>query len=78
MSFSVIEGNAVAGATLRENGSGKHIANVVVRVDQRVRNSDGSYTDGPTSGYKVTVWGKPAPPSPAAPARECGSWPPAS
>lgn len=60
MSYSVIEGNAVADATLRETGSGKHVANVVVRVEQRVRNSDGSYSDGPTSDYEVTVWGKAA------------------
>ena len=60
MSYSVIEGNAVADASLRETGSGKHVANVVVRVDQRVHNSDGSYSDGPTSDYEVTVWGRPA------------------
>ncbi len=60
MCYSVIEGHAVADASLRETGSGKAVANVVVRVDQRVRNGDGSYSDGPTSDYEVTVWGKPA------------------
>jgi len=52
--------NAVADASLRDTGTGKHVANVVIRVDQRVRNSDGGYSDGPTSEYEVTVWGKPA------------------
>jgi single-stranded DNA-binding protein len=26
----------------------------------RVRNEDGSYTNGPTSDYEITVFGKPA------------------
>ena len=60
MSYSVIEGNAVADATLRTTGIGKHVANVVIRADHRARNSDGSYSDAPTSGYEVSVWGKPA------------------
>ena len=60
MSYCVTEGNAVADATLRDTASGKQVANVVIRVDQRVRNQDGSYSDGPTRDYEVTVWGKPA------------------
>lgn len=59
MSYVVTEGNAVADATIRDSG-GKPVADVVIRVDQRARNSDGSYSDGPTTDYEVTVWGKAA------------------
>jgi single-strand DNA-binding protein len=60
MSYFVTEGNAVADSTLRETGDGTQVANVVIRVDQRLRNSDGTYSDGPTTDYEVTVWGKAA------------------
>ncbi len=59
MSYVVTEGNAVADATVRDSG-GRLVADVVIRVDQRVRNGDGTYSDGPTTDYEVTVWGKQA------------------
>lgn len=61
MSYVVTEGNAVADATIRDSG-GKPVADVVIRVDERVRTSDGTYVDGPTTDYEVTVWGKQAEP----------------
>jgi single-strand DNA-binding protein len=60
MSYIVTEGNVVADAALRETHGGKAVANAVIRVDMRVRNEDGSYSDGPTSDYEITVFGKPA------------------
>lgn len=60
MSYFVTEGNAVADATLRDTGGGTQVADAVIRVDQRLRNSDGSYSDGPTTDYEVTVWGNAA------------------
>ena len=60
MSYCVTEGNAVADATLRQTSGGKQVANVVVRVDQRVRTGDGGFSDGPTIDYEITVWGKAA------------------
>lgn len=59
MSYVVTEGNAVADATVLDIG-GRLVADVGIRVDQRVRNGDGSYTDGPSTDYEVTVWGKQA------------------
>lgn len=54
MSHEVTEGNAVADATVLHSG-GRPVADVVIRVDQSMPNSDGPPTD-----YEVTVWGKPA------------------
>jgi single-stranded DNA-binding protein len=60
MFYCVTEGNALADATLRETSDGKQVANVVIRVDQRVRGGDAGHSDGPTIDYEITVWGKPA------------------
>lgn len=60
MSYCVTEGNAVADATLRQTSEGKQVANVVVRVDQRVCTGDGGFSHGPTIDYEITVWGKAA------------------
>ena len=60
MNYFVTEGNVLADATLRQTHAGKPVANAVIRVDWSVRNDDGSYVDGPSSDYEVTVYGKPA------------------
>ncbi len=60
MSFFVTEGNAVADAELRFIASGKAVANVVIAVNERIRDAEGVWVDGPVSYYEVTVWGGPA------------------
>lgn len=58
MSHIIIEGNLTADA---EGGygkeSGKPWARLNVAVNNRVKSQDGSWTDGPTSFYRVTAFG---------------------
>lgn len=58
MSHVIIEGNVTAKP---EGGygqaSGEAFAKVKVAVNNRVKNQDGSYSEGPTSYYRVTVFG---------------------
>jgi single-strand DNA-binding protein len=60
MNHFVTEGNVLADATVRHTRAGKPVANVVIRVDWPIRQEDGTYRDGPTSDYEVTVFGKAA------------------
>lgn len=56
----VIEGNTTDEPELRFTPSGKAVAQVRVLVTDRVKDTDtGEYSDGATTGYRVTVWGKP-------------------
>ncbi len=57
MSYFVTEGNALADATLRQTQAGKAVADAVIRVDSPVRHDDGTYSQGPTTDYEVTVFG---------------------
>jgi len=58
VSHIIIEGNLTADA---EGGygkeSGKQWARLNVAVNNRVKSQDGSWTDGPTSFYRVTAFG---------------------
>jgi single-strand DNA-binding protein len=62
MSYFVTEGNVLTDATLRQTRAGNPVANAVIRVDSPVRHDDGTFGDGPTSDYEVTVFGKAAAP----------------
>lgn len=60
MNYIATEGNVLADATLRQTHAGKPVANATIRVDSPIRHDDGTYTEGPTSDYEITVFGKPA------------------
>jgi len=58
MSHIIIEGNLTADAEgCYGKESGKPWARLNVAVNNRVKQQDGTWTDGPTSFYRVTAFG---------------------
>lgn len=58
MSYIVIEGNLTADPEVNfAQESGKAYARLNVAVNNRAKQQDGTWTDGPTSFYRVTTFG---------------------
>ena len=60
MSYITRTGNLAATPVLRENDKGKPYTYARVLVTDRIREEDGSYEDGATTGYDVAVQGNQA------------------
>jgi single-strand DNA-binding protein len=60
MSSIITEGNTTSDAELRSTSSGKQVAHVVLAVNDRTRDAEGTWVDGASSFYEITVWGQPA------------------
>ena len=57
MTTITIAGNLTADPELRFTPPGKPLAALAVAVNKRVKQPDGSWSDGPTSYYRCTAWG---------------------
>ena len=56
MTTLTIEGNVGQDPELRFTQSGNAVANFSVAVTERIRQDDGTWTDGDTSWFRVTAW----------------------
>ena len=58
MTAITIAGNLTTDPELRFTPQGKPCADVQVAVNKRVKQPDGTWSDGPTSYYRCTAWGQ--------------------
>lgn len=55
--ITTFAGNLTADPELRFTASGKPVANFTVGVNRRTQDSEGNWTDAPTTFHDVKVWG---------------------
>ena len=58
MTAITIAGNLTTDPELRFTPQGKPCTDVQVAVNKRVKQPDGTWSDGPTSYYRCTAWGQ--------------------
>ena len=51
-----LTGNTTTDADLRITPQGIPVANVRVLVNERIKNADGNWDNGPVTGYDITAW----------------------
>lgn len=56
MSQITVVGNLTADPELRYTNAGKAVANFTVAESQRVKDSDGNWSDGPSTFWRVSLW----------------------